>query len=140
MVILSIHSTYSQNRVIQGKVIDEWELQPIIGANIRINDSIKVGTTGIDGCFQFETSLPVNKLSFGMIGMETADLKLFENCNHIEVIMIFMPYYDFKSSRKINKIRKKKYKNLPRLRKEAYEKGIFQSPEVCYIQDFLEWD
>lgn len=71
--------------------------------------------------------------------MEDADLKLSENCIQIELIMISDAHYDFMSFRKINKIRRKLYKNLPRLHKEAYEKGIFQSPEACYIQEFSEY-
>ena len=138
MVLSSIQMIYSQNRVIQGKVIDEFDLEPIIGAPILVNDSIEIGVTGLDGCFQFETPLPVKKLTIRYVGMEEADLILSEYCNHIELIMIFNPHQCFLSLRKINKIRRKIYKKLPRLHKEAYEKGIFQSPEVCYIQDFTE--
>ena len=139
MVLFSVNSIYSQNRVFQGKVIDEYDFEPLPYADIIINDSIKIGRTGLDGCFQFETSLPVNKLSFRYVGMEDADLILSENCNQIELIMIFDATYDFMSFRKINKIRRKIYKNLPKLHKEAYEKGIFQSPEACYIQEFIEY-
>ena len=138
LFILSIIPIFSQNRVIQGKVIDEMERQPIIGAHIIINDSIKVGETGIDGCFQFETPLSINKLSFQYFGMEDADLKLSDNCNYIELIMIYMPTYDFMSFRKINKIRKRRYKNLPTLHNKAYKEGVFLFPDVCYIQVFSE--
>ncbi len=139
IVFSSINSIYSQNRVIQGKVIYDHDFEPIPYADIIINDSIKIGRTGRDGCFQFETSLPVNKLSFWYYGMEEADLTLSDNCNYIELIMIPLPHRCFMSLRKINKERRKLYKNLPRLHKEAYEKGIFLSPEVCYIQEFYEY-
>lgn len=139
LVFLSINSLYSQSRVIHGKVIDDLDLEPVIFADIFINDSIKIGRTGMDGCFQFETSLPVEKLTFMNVDMEDATLKLSENCNHIELIMVCWPYRCFMSLRKVNKERRKIYKNLPRRHKEAYEKGIFQSPEVCYIQEFYEF-
>ena len=139
MVLFSVNSIYSQNRVFQGKVIDEYDFEPLPYADIIINDSIKVGRTGLDGCFQFETSLPVNKLSFRYVGFENAELRLSENCNLIELIMIDWPHRCFMSLRKINKDRRKHYKNLPKLHKEAYEKGIFQSPEACYTQEFLEY-
>lgn len=138
MVFSSINSIYSQNSIFQGKVIDD-DFQSIMGVWIMVNDSIKVGETGMDGCFQFETTLPVNKLSFLYLEMEKADLKISEDCYYIELIMIPYPYYDFMSYRKINKIRRKRYKKLPKLHQEAYEKGIFQSPEVCYIQEFVEF-
>ncbi len=139
MVLLSIYPIYAQNRVIQGKVIDEHKLKPIPYADIIINDSIKIGRTGLDGCFQFETSTPVNKLAFRYIEMEPADLQLSDDCNYIELIMVWFPNYCFDSFRKINKKRRKKYKKLPKLHQEAYEKGIFQSPDVCYIQEFVEF-
>ena len=139
LVLSSISSIYSQNTVIQGKVIADCGLEPLIGVTIIANDSINLGVTRIDGCFLFETPLSINKLSFLYVGMETADLKISDNCNHIELIMIADATYDFMSFRKVNKIRRKIYKKLPRLHQEAYEKGIFQSPEVCYIQEFSEY-
>ena len=141
IVFSSINAIYSQNRAIQGKVIyDNYnDFDPIPYADIIINDSIKIGRTGIDGCFQFETSLPVNKLTISSVGVEDADLIISDNCNNIELIMISLPHRCFMSLRKINKERRKNYKNLPRLHKEAYEKGIFQSPYACYIQEFYEW-
>ena len=33
----------------------------------------------------------------------------------------------------------KKYKELPKLHKKAYEKGVFQSLEPCYTREFVEW-
>ena len=139
LVFFSVNSIYSQSRVYQGKVIFNLDFEPVIFADIFINDSIKIGRTGMDGCFQFETSLPIEKLSFRYVGMEEAELKLSENCNHIELIMIDDPHQCFITLRKINKQRRKKYKNLPKLHKKAYEKGIFQSPEACYIQEFHEY-
>ena len=139
LVFSSVNSLYSQSRVIHGKVIDEYDFEPLPYADIIINDSIKIGRTGLDGCFQFETSTPVNKLAFRYIGMEPADLQLSDDCNYIELIMVWFPNYCFDSFRKINKKRRKKYKKLPKLHQEAYEKGIFQSPDVCYIQEFVEF-
>ena len=139
LVFFSVNSIYSQSRVYQGKVIFNLDFEPVIFADIFINDSIKIGRTGMDGCFQFETSLPIEKLTFRYVGMEEAELKLSENCNHIELIMIDDPHQCFITLRKINKQRRKKYKNLPKLHKKAYEKGIFQSPEACYIQEFHEY-
>ncbi len=130
---------YSQNKMIKGIVVDECDLEPLMGVSVLINDSIDVGTTGVDGRFKFETSLPINKISFIYIGYERADFILSEECDNIEVIMILDSTYDFMSYRKINKERRKLYKQLPILHKKAYEKGIFQSPEPCCMQEFVEW-
>ena len=139
LVIAASCPVYSQNRIIKGIVVDEYDLEALIGVSILINDSIDVGVTGVDGCFNFETSLPVYKLSFGYVGFERADLMLSEDCNNIEVVMILDSTYDFMSYRKINKERRKLYKQLPFLHKNAYEKGIFQTPEPCYTREFVEW-
>ena len=37
-------------------------------------------------------------------------------------------------------LQKSDYENLPRLYREAYEKGIFQSPEICYKRKFPEFN
>ena len=138
MLFLSIDLVYSQNRIIKGMVID-YSLEPLIGVDVVYNDSIKVGVTNVDGSFQIEVPLSVNNLIFRLVGVESANLKISDECNNVEVIMFLLGYYDFMSYRKVNKVRKKMYKELPKLHKEAYEKGIFQSPEPCYTRDFVEW-
>ena len=138
LVFSSISSIYSQNRVIQGKVIDDWDLEPLMGVGIILNDSIQIGATGADGCFQFETPLPVNKLSFRYVGMEDANLQLSDNCNHIELIMQSSRTYCFMPLRKVKKEKRKSHKKHQKLYKKAFDKGIFQSAEVCYIQEFTE--
>ena len=140
MLFLSYNFVYSQNRVISGMVVDDSpELYPIIGVSMIINDSINITETGVDGSFQFETSLPVYKLSFSLVNYERVDLMLLEKCNIVDVVMITDATYDFMSYRKINKERRKKYKELPKLHKKAYEKGVFQSLEPCYTREFVEW-
>ena len=130
---------YSQNKMIKGIVVDECDFEPIIDVRIIVNDSNYVGVTDINGRFQIEIPLSVNEISFRALAMEDVNLKLSEKCDNIELIMIERAYYDFMSYRKINKERRKMYKGLPKLHKEAYEKGIFQTPEPCYTREFIEW-
>ncbi len=130
---------YSQNKMIKGIVVDECELEPIIDVRIIVNDSNYVGVTDINGRFQIEIPLSVNEISFRALAMEDVNLKLSEKCDNIELIMIERAYYDFMSYRRINKERRKLYKQLPFLHKKAYEKGIFQSTEPCYTREFVEW-
>ena len=129
----------SQNRIIKGIVVDECDFEPIIDVRIIVNDSNYVGVTDINGRFQIEIPLSVNEISFRALAMEDVNLKLSEKCDNIELIMIERAYYDFMSYRKINKERRKLYKQLPFLHKKAYEKGIFQTPEPCYTREFIEW-
>ncbi len=129
----------SQNRIIKGIVVDECDFEPIVDVRIIVNDSNYVGVTDINGRFQIEIPLSVNEISFRALAMEDVNLKLSEKCDNIELIMIGRAYYDFMSYRKINKERRKLYKQLPFLHKKAYEKGVFQSPEPCCMQEFVEW-
>ncbi|MBR5763112.1 MAG: hypothetical protein IKX93_00620 [Bacteroidaceae bacterium] len=130
---------YSQNKMIKGIVVDECDLEPIIDVRIIVNDSNYVGVTDINGRFQIEIPLSVNEISFRALAMEDVNLKLSEKCDNIELIMIGRAHYDFMSYRRINKERRNLYKQLPVLHKNAYEKGIFQSPEPCYTREFVEW-
>ena len=139
MILSYCNSAYSQNRIIKGIVVDEYDFEPIIDVRIIVNDSNYVGVTDINGRFQIEIPLSVNEISFRALAMEDVNLKLSEKCDNIELIMIGRAYYDFMSYRKINKKRRKLYKQLPFLHKKAYEKGIFQSTEPCYTREFVEW-
>ena len=130
IAISHVDSIYSQNRIIKGLVIDETYLAPIIEASIILNDSINIGKTGKDGGFQFETTSPVFKLTVESLGMDDAELEISEECNNIELIMITSWVHGSVS------LQENDYKNLPRLHKEAYEKGIFQSPEICYKRKY----
>ena len=130
---------YSQNKMIKGIVVDECDLEPIIDVRIIVNDSNYVGVTDINGRFQIEIPLSVNEISFRALAMEDVNLKLSEKCDNIELIMIGRAHYDFMSYRRINKERRNLYKQLPVLHKNAYEKGIFQTPEPCYTREFIEW-
>ena len=130
---------YSQNKMIKGIVVDECDLEPIIDVRIIVNDSNYVGVTDINGRFQIEIPLSVNEISFRALAMEDVNLKLSEKCDNIELIMIGRAHYDFMSYRRINKERRNLYKQLPVLHKNAYEKGIFQTPEPCYTREFVEW-
>lgn len=139
LTIFFVNTIYSQVRTYTGTVVDNYDIEPVIGAPIVINDSIAVCMTGMDGSFMFETDIPVKKLSVPWFpSYEKVDLELSEDCYHIEFVLMVYPYYDFMSDRKVNKIRKKEFKKLPKIRRKAYEKGIFQSIDVCYKQEFLE--
>jgi len=45
--------------------------------------------------------------------------------------------YDFMTLRRVNKLRMKKFRKLPELHKEAFEKGIFKTDKACYTQEFM---
>jgi len=47
--------------------------------------------------------------------------------------------YDFKTPKKIDKLRLKRFEKLPALHKEAFVKGIFKTENACYTQEFVPY-
>ena len=42
--------------------------------------------------------------------------------------------YDFITLKKVDRLRMRIFKKLPKLHKEAFEKGIFKTDKACYTQ------
>jgi len=45
--------------------------------------------------------------------------------------------YDFKSLKKADKLRMKRFKQLPEIHREAFTKGMFKNEKACYTQVFV---
>ena len=135
---VSMCSTYSQNKKIRGRVITD-QLEPVPGALIAINDTLVVGKTDVDGFFQIDIPIPINKIFFKYVGLEPTNIELVDKCDKVEVIMILSGTYDFITLDQVDKVRRKKFKKLPRLHKEAFEKGLFETKEACYKQEFIAY-
>lgn len=127
-------SLYSQNKTINGRVIAE-DFETLPRVSIMIDDTVEVGTTDFDGFFQLD--IPVSKkISFGFVGMESVTIDLVDNCDSLEVIMMYSYTYDFTSLKRADSKRKKRYKKLPEIHKQAFEKGIFKTDCACYKREF----
>ena len=123
-----------QTRTITGKVIDEY-FEPLPQVRILNRDTVQLGTTDKDGNFRIELPEGTNELILSFIGMEWTLLKVPINCDKIEVIMMLEGTYDFMSNRKVDRQRKKRFDELPRLHSNAIAKGIFyESP--CFTREF----
>ena len=121
VMFLTQFSIFSQNRAIQGVVIDDL-----------------IGMTNLDGSFQIEVPYTVNRLVLGRaIGFEDTKIVLCENCNYLEIILFQRPIYDFLSKKQADNKRKKRFKKIGKIRKEAVKRGIFQSKNPCYKQVFI---
>ena len=137
VVFLTQFSIFSQNRTIQGVVIDNLDHEPVPYVSIIFNDSI-IGMTNLDGSFQIEVPYTVNRLVLGRaIGFEDTEIILCESCNYLEIILFQRPVYDFLSKKQVDKKRKKRFKKIGKIRKEAVKRGIFQSKTPCYKQVFI---
>lgn len=137
VMFLTQFSIFSQNRAIQGVVIDDLDYEPVPNVSIIFNDSI-IGMTNLDGSFQIEVPYTVNRLVLGRaIGFEDTEIVLCENCNYLEIILFQRPIYDFLSKKQADNKRKKRFKKIGKIRKEAVRRGIFQSKNPCYKQVFI---
>ena len=137
VMFLTQFSVFSQNRAIQGVVIDDLDYEPVPYVSIIFNDSI-IGMTNLDGSFQIEVPYTVNRLVLGRaIGFEDTEIVLCENCNYLEIILFQRPIYDFLSKKQADSKRKKRFKKIGKIRKEAVRRGIFQSKNPCYKQVFI---
>ncbi len=134
----STYKLYAQNKIINGRLIDD-NLETLPYAFIMINDTVKGGRTDVDGFFHLEIPVSVKKLSFEFLGCESTSVWLADKCNEVEVVMMLRDSYDFIKLKKIDRLRMKRFKKLPKLHKEAFEKGIFKTDKACYTQEFIPY-
>lgn len=140
LVILnvSIYNLYSQNKTIKGSVItDDFQTIPL--ATIKINDTLEIGKTDMEGYFQINIPISVRKLSFRYIGLEPTIIELTDTCDDVEVIMMSSSIYCFMTLKKIDRLRMKEFRKLPELHKIAFEKGLFKTNVACYKQVFIPY-
>ena len=139
-IVLSVStcSLYSQNKTIKGRVTDDnLEILPYV--SIVINDTVEVGKTDINGFFQIDMPISEKKMLFRYDGLEPTTIELVDKCDELEVIMMLNSTYDFMTLKKVDRLRMKRFKKLPELHKEAFEKGIFKTDKACYTQEFIPY-
>ena len=135
---VSICSLYSQNKTIKGRVISN-QFDILRGVPIMINDTVEVGKTDINGFFQIEMPVYEKKILFKFIGLDPATIELVDKCDEVEVVMMISSTDDFITLKKVDRLRMKRFKKLPELHKEAFEKGIFKTDKACYTQEFMPY-
>ncbi len=132
---VSICNLYSQNKTIKGRVISE-DFETLPQVLIIINDSIEVGRTDINGFFQIDMPISDNKILFDFVGMESTNVELVDKCDKVEVVMMYIYSYDFMTLKRAEKRRKKRFKKLPEIHKQAFDKCIFETEYPCYKREF----
>lgn len=133
---ISACSVYAQNKLVKGRVISD-QFDVLIGIPIMIDDTFKVGKTDLDGFFQIYVPDSVMELRFVYVGLDPTPIVLFDNCVDIEVVMMMTCTCDFMSLKKVDKLRMKRFKELPEIHREAFAKGIFKTEKACYTQVFV---
>lgn len=132
---ISICSLYSQNRTIKGRVIDN-NLETLPNVSIRINDTLEVGKTDLNGFFQVDIPVCQKEILFKYVGMDPTTIELVDKCNKVDVVMMLSGTYDFTTLKRADRKRKKRYKKLPEIHKRAFEKNIFETEQPCYKREF----
>lgn len=136
-IVISVSTCclYSQNKTIKGRVItNNLETMPFV--SISINDTVEVGKTDLNGFFQVDIPISEKKISFGSVGLYPTTIKFEGKCDKIEVVMMLSGARESISLRRAERKRKKRFKKLPEIHKQAFEKGIFETEYPCYKREF----
>jgi hypothetical protein len=136
LILFSSSNWLGQTRTITGRVVDE-NLSPISQARIDNSDTILPGRTDNDGKFKIDVPVETQSLIILWVGMEWKFINLPGNCDHLEVILLHSGSYDFMSARKVDRLRMKQFKKLPKLHQAAFQKGIFIMEKPCYKEEFI---
>ena len=138
VLCVSTSILHAQNKLIKGRVVDD-NLETLPYVSIVINDTVKTGRTDLNGFFQINIPISVKKISFKSVGLEPATVRLADECDEVEVVMMLSGSYDFITLRRVDKLRMKIFMKLPKLHKAAFEKGIFKTDNACYTQEFIPY-
>jgi hypothetical protein len=134
-LLLGTH-VQGQTRTLKGKIIDK-EFNPLLQVSIFNADTLLLAKSDKNGNFTITVSADTKSLIVVDVGAEWKILDLLNDCNKLEIILQLAGTYDFMSPTKVDRLRKKEFKKLPRLHKSAFEKGIFKTDKPCYIDKFI---
>jgi hypothetical protein len=133
---VSTCNLYSQNKTIKGRVISD-QFDTMLEVLIIISDTVEVGRTDLNGFFQIHIPDSVKKILFRSVGLDPTIIELVDKCDEVEVVMMLRGTNDFITLKKVDRLRMKRFKKLPELHKEAFDKGIFKTDSACYTQEFI---
>jgi hypothetical protein len=129
---ISTYYLYSQTKTITGRVIsDDFEILPQV--LLFINDTVIAGQTNLNGYFNVEVPISNKTISFLYIGMVKSTIEVLDECDIIEVIMLIDRFKGSFSNRRYEKWLRNGYKKIPEVHKQAFEKGIFEKENPCYL-------
>ncbi|MBT9394938.1 carboxypeptidase-like regulatory domain-containing protein [Hymenobacter sp. NST-14] len=138
-VVLTLITARAQpTKTLTGRVLDEG-LEAVPKAFIYVRDTTVIGTADMEGYFKIDVPVNTHTLLFSTIGMEWSTVQLSGECSTLEVILLYGFTYDFMSVRRVNRKIFKRFKHLPRIHQQAYEKGLFKSHAPCALPIFTKW-
>lgn len=126
----------AQESVKTGRIISEdFDVLPEV--KISNQNGELLGKTDINGRFKITIPDGESVLKISFIGMEPTEIELSKDCDVLEVVMMVEAIYDFISLKKVDRLRKKRFKKLPQIHKEAFNQGLFKTKTACYKQEFI---
>ena len=138
-VVLSLRTARAQpTKAITGRILSD-RLEGVPKAQICAQDTTVIGTTDMEGYFKLAVPVNTNTLLVRTVGMEWATVNLSGDCSNLEVILLYASTYDFMSVRRVNRQEFRRFKHLPHLHQQAYEKGLFKSRIPCATPIFTKW-
>ncbi|MFI2741605.1 carboxypeptidase-like regulatory domain-containing protein [Zhouia sp. PK063] len=118
-----------------GRVVDEnLEIAPLV--TIYDKDTTEIGKTDLDGYFEIELPKETKKIIFAGLGYEWATITIPNECKTPEIILFLEYTYDFMSSKKIDRLRKKRFDKLTELHFQTFKKGLFKTDKPCVTRNF----
>jgi hypothetical protein len=136
LIILFIDTSLNgQTRTITGRVVSE-DLEALPDVNIQNSEKLPLAKTDLEGRFKVSILQETDKLIFSWIGMELTEIKLHDKCDTVEVVMMYDGTYDFMTLKKVDRLRKKRFDNLPSLHSDAVKNGLFKNSNICYERVF----
>jgi len=129
-----LFTIYGQQQI-TGRVIGE-DLEALPGIIIFDKDTTEIAKSNFNGYFKFELNKETDKLIFAGVGFEWTNITIPKNCNTLEVVILLAGVYHYKSNKKVDRIRKKRFDKIPELHLQAYNKGIFKNEKPCYYREF----
>lgn len=99
-------------------------------------DTTEIGKSDWNGYFKIEVPKNTEKLIFAGLGYEWTKISLPTNCENLEIILLNDVLYHYKSHRKIDRLRKKRFDKITELHSQAYSKGFFKTEKPCFEQEF----
>ena len=137
IILLSTSFVHCQYKTIKGKILDDYFLKGYPEVQIHDQDTTLLGITNELGAFSIELESSKDTLIFSRIGLEWTTIKLNEGCDHVELIVFEDANYDYRSIRKENKVRKKRFNKLPELYRKAFDKETFRAIVPCFERNFV---
>lgn len=76
LLVFLANNLFSQSFVLNGKIIDEENRQPLAFVNVVVNDGLTGCMSDIDGKYSIVSDEPIHSIKFSSIGYETKEIKL----------------------------------------------------------------